>query len=167
MLQHFFGTIGKPPDRVTRQEVFAWAYGVGLSGKQPSSATIGARLACLSMCRSPVDPRLAAVGRRKHPRVGGEPSVVSVYELECLRESTSAANFHWRFPRHPAIARHFEGAGPVRSAWCACPDDVGAARIDDAERAGIGADANVDAEGRSHRCLHDGLPIRSTINRAK
>jgi site-specific recombinase XerD len=48
MLQHFFGTVGKPPDRVTSTEVFAWAYGVGLSGKQPSSVTIGARLACLS-----------------------------------------------------------------------------------------------------------------------
>jgi site-specific recombinase XerD len=48
MLQHFFGTVGKPPDRVTSAEVFAWGYGVGLSGKQPSSITIGARLACLS-----------------------------------------------------------------------------------------------------------------------
>jgi len=48
MLQHFFGTVDKPPDRVTSQEVFAWGYGVGLSGKQPSSVTIGARLACLS-----------------------------------------------------------------------------------------------------------------------
>ncbi len=48
MLQHFFGTVGKPPDRVTSPEVFAWGYGVGLSGKQPSSVTIGARLACLS-----------------------------------------------------------------------------------------------------------------------
>ena len=48
MLQHFFGTVGKPPDRVTSQEVFAWGYGVGLSGKQPSSVTIGARIACLS-----------------------------------------------------------------------------------------------------------------------
>jgi integrase/recombinase XerC len=48
MLQHFFGTVGKPPDRVTSAEVFAWEYGVGLSGKQPSSVTIGARLACLS-----------------------------------------------------------------------------------------------------------------------
>jgi len=47
MLQHFFGTVGKPPERVSGQEVFAWAYGVGLSGKQPSSVTIGARLACL------------------------------------------------------------------------------------------------------------------------
>jgi site-specific recombinase XerD len=48
MLQHFFGAVGKPPDRVTSAEVFAWGYGVGLSGKQPSSVTIGARLACLS-----------------------------------------------------------------------------------------------------------------------
>jgi site-specific recombinase XerC len=48
MLQHCFGTIGKPPDKLTSQEVFAWAYGTGLSGKQPSSVTIGARLACLS-----------------------------------------------------------------------------------------------------------------------
>jgi len=48
MLQHFFGIVGKPPDRVTSQEVFAWAYGKGLSGKEPSPVTIGARLACLS-----------------------------------------------------------------------------------------------------------------------
>ena len=48
MLQHFFGRAGKTPDEVTSQDVFAWAYGVGLSGKQPSSVTIGARLACLS-----------------------------------------------------------------------------------------------------------------------
>lgn len=49
MLQHFFGTIGKPPDRVTSEEVFAWGYGIGLSGKQPSSVTIGARIACLCL----------------------------------------------------------------------------------------------------------------------
>ncbi len=48
MLQHFFGTLGKPPHQVTSQEVFAWAYGKGLSGKEPSPVTIGARLACLS-----------------------------------------------------------------------------------------------------------------------
>jgi hypothetical protein len=41
-------TLGKPPDRVTGQEVFAWVYGKGLSGKEPSPVTIGARLACLS-----------------------------------------------------------------------------------------------------------------------
>ncbi len=48
MLQHFFSSLGKPPDKVTSQEVFAWAYGKGLSGKEPSPVTIGARLACLS-----------------------------------------------------------------------------------------------------------------------
>jgi site-specific recombinase XerD len=48
MLQDFFGRAGKTPDQVTSQDVFAWAYGVGLSGKQPGSITIGARIACLS-----------------------------------------------------------------------------------------------------------------------
>ena len=48
MLQHFFGRLGKPPDQVTSQEVFVWAYGKGLSGKEPSAVTIGARMACLS-----------------------------------------------------------------------------------------------------------------------
>ncbi len=48
MLQHFFATVGTSPDRVRGQDVFAWAYSTGLSGKSPSSVTIGARLACLS-----------------------------------------------------------------------------------------------------------------------
>lgn len=48
MLQDFFARAGKPPDQVTPAEVFAWAHGVGLSGKQPSAVTIGARIACLS-----------------------------------------------------------------------------------------------------------------------
>jgi site-specific recombinase XerD len=48
MLQHFFGSAGKPPDQVTGPEVFAWAYGKGLSGREPSGVMIGARLACLS-----------------------------------------------------------------------------------------------------------------------
>jgi len=48
MLQNFFGRSAKTPDQVTSQDVFAWAYGVGLSGKTPGSITIGARLACLS-----------------------------------------------------------------------------------------------------------------------
>jgi len=47
-LQHFFGVVGKPPDKVTSQEVFTWAYGRGLSGREPSAVTIGSRLACLS-----------------------------------------------------------------------------------------------------------------------
>ena len=48
MLQHFFGQLCKPPDQVTSPEVFAWAHGRGLSGKEPSPVTIGARMACLS-----------------------------------------------------------------------------------------------------------------------
>lgn len=48
MLQHFFGRVGKAPDKVTVQEVFVWAHGKGVSGKDPSPVTIGARVACLS-----------------------------------------------------------------------------------------------------------------------
>ena len=48
MLLRFFGALGKTPDEVASQEVFAYAHGVGLSGKKPSSVTVGARIACLS-----------------------------------------------------------------------------------------------------------------------
>jgi len=48
MLQDFFGRSGKQPDLVTAQDIFVYAHGPGLSGKQPSSITIGARVACLS-----------------------------------------------------------------------------------------------------------------------
>jgi site-specific recombinase XerD len=48
MLYHFFGVLGKTPDEVSPQEVFAYAHSIGASGKKPSSVTIGARIACLS-----------------------------------------------------------------------------------------------------------------------
>jgi site-specific recombinase XerD len=48
MLQEFFGRLGKPPDQVTSQDVFAYAHGIGRSGREPSSVTVGARAACLS-----------------------------------------------------------------------------------------------------------------------
>ena len=48
MLQDFFGRSGKQPDKVSAQDIFAYAHGPGLSGKQPSAITIGARMACLS-----------------------------------------------------------------------------------------------------------------------
>ena len=48
MLQDFFGRTSKTPDDVTSADVFAWGYGQGLSGREPSSTTIGARVACLS-----------------------------------------------------------------------------------------------------------------------
>jgi site-specific recombinase XerD len=48
MLFQFFGALGKTPDQVVATEVFGFAHGVGLSGKQPGSVTIGARIACIS-----------------------------------------------------------------------------------------------------------------------
>ena len=48
MLQDFFGRVGEAPNKVTVQEVFIWAHGKGVSGKDPSPVTIGARMACLS-----------------------------------------------------------------------------------------------------------------------
>src|SRR4029079_3474888 len=48
ILTHSFVRTGKTPNQVTAQDVFTWAYGNGLSGRTPSSVTIGARIACLS-----------------------------------------------------------------------------------------------------------------------
>jgi site-specific recombinase XerD len=48
MLQDFFGRSGKQPDDVKPQDIFVYAHGPGLSGKQPSAITIGARIACIS-----------------------------------------------------------------------------------------------------------------------
>lgn len=48
MLQDFFGRSGKQPNQVTAQDIFVYAHGRGLSGKQPSAITIGSRIACLS-----------------------------------------------------------------------------------------------------------------------
>jgi integrase/recombinase XerC len=48
MLAAFFTRSGKTPDHILPTDVFGWAHGVGLSGRQPSSVTVGARIACLS-----------------------------------------------------------------------------------------------------------------------
>jgi integrase/recombinase XerC len=47
MLWPFLNRIGSP-DRVTPAHVLAWAHGIGASGREPSPATVGARIACLS-----------------------------------------------------------------------------------------------------------------------
>ena len=47
-LRHFFGSLQKSPDQVSPQDVFSFAHGVGLSGRDPSPVTVGARLACIS-----------------------------------------------------------------------------------------------------------------------
>jgi hypothetical protein len=46
MLWPFFARM--TPDVVRAADVLAYAHGVGASGRPPSSATIGARIACLS-----------------------------------------------------------------------------------------------------------------------
>lgn len=43
MLQDFFGRAQIPPDQVTPQQIFIWAHGPGVSGKNPSPITIAAR----------------------------------------------------------------------------------------------------------------------------
>jgi site-specific recombinase XerD len=48
MLYHFFGALGKTPDEVSSQELFAYAHSIGGSGRKPSSVTVSARIACLS-----------------------------------------------------------------------------------------------------------------------
>lgn len=47
MLWPFFGRVGSP-EKVTPAHVLLWAHGIGASGREPSSATVGARIACLS-----------------------------------------------------------------------------------------------------------------------
>jgi integrase/recombinase XerC len=47
MLWPFLTRVGSP-DQVTPAHVLAWAHGIGASGREPSSATVGARIACLS-----------------------------------------------------------------------------------------------------------------------
>ena len=48
MLWPFFRALGKTPDQVTPADVLSWSHGIGLSGRVPSSTTVGARIACLS-----------------------------------------------------------------------------------------------------------------------
>jgi len=42
MLWPFLSQVGSP-DKVTPAHVLGWAHGIGLSGREPSSATVGAR----------------------------------------------------------------------------------------------------------------------------
>jgi site-specific recombinase XerD len=48
LLDDFFTRAGRAPDEIEAPAVFAWAYGIGASGREPASTTVGARLACLS-----------------------------------------------------------------------------------------------------------------------
>ncbi len=48
LLARLFGPLDKTPDAVTPDEVFAFAYGKGPSGREPSASTVGLRLAAVS-----------------------------------------------------------------------------------------------------------------------
>jgi hypothetical protein len=47
MIWAFLTSVGSP-DQVTPAHVLAWSHGIGASGREPSSTTVGARIACLS-----------------------------------------------------------------------------------------------------------------------
>jgi site-specific recombinase XerC len=110
MLQHFFGRVGKAPDKVTAQDVFLWAHGGGLSGKEPSPVTIGARMACLSsffrflirmdiLQRNPCD-------RLERPRTAAPPA-----------RGLSAEEVRGFWQSFPTPLRAC-GTGPSSSLWC-------------------------------------------------
>ena len=88
-LRHFFGGLHKSPDQVSPQDVFSFAHGIGLSGREPSPVTVGARLSCISsffkflirmdvVKANPCDP----VDRPK-PRPGA-PSGLSASQMQQL-----------------------------------------------------------------------------------
>ena len=90
-LRHFFGSLQKSPDQVSPQDVFSFAHGVGLSGREPSPVTVGARLSCISsffkflirldlLKANPCDPV-----ERPKPRPGA-PSGLSASQVQSLLE---------------------------------------------------------------------------------
>ena len=88
-LRHFFGSLQKSPDQVSPQDVFSFAHGIGLSGREPSPVTVGARLSCISsffkflirldlLKANPCDPV-----ERPKPRPGA-PSGLSASQMQQL-----------------------------------------------------------------------------------
>ena len=88
-LRLFFGSLQKSPDQVTPQDVFSFAHSIGLSGREPSAVTVGARLSCISsffkflirldlLKANPCDPV-----ERPKPRPGA-PSGLSASQVQQL-----------------------------------------------------------------------------------
>ena len=84
-------SLQKSPDQVSPQDVFSFAHGVGLSGREPSPVTVGARLSCISsffkflirldlLKANPCDPV-----ERPKPRPGA-PSGLSASQVQSLLE---------------------------------------------------------------------------------
>ena len=92
MLYHFFRVLGKTPEQVTAPDVFAFAHGIGLSGKEPSSVTVGARIACLSsfyrfLIRMGIS-NFNPCDRLERPRTDpSPPKGLSVVQIRLLLES--------------------------------------------------------------------------------
>jgi site-specific recombinase XerD len=89
MLRHLFGVAGCTPDRITSQQAFGWAHGVGLSGRRPSSVTVAARLGCLSsFCRFLIRMQLLAANpcdAIARPRaVPGQPRGLAAGDIQKL-----------------------------------------------------------------------------------
>ena len=110
MLQCFFGRVGKAPDQVSAQEVFVWAHGKGVSGKDPSPVTVGARMACLSsffrfLIRMDIVQRNAC-DRLERPRTSTPPARgLSAEEVRRLLAV---------IPESPRVCV----TGPSSSLWC-------------------------------------------------
>ena len=88
-LRFFFGQLQKAPDQVTSRDVFSFAHGIGVSGREPSPVTVGARLSCISsffkflirldlLKANPCDPV-----ERPKPRPGA-PSGLSASQMQQL-----------------------------------------------------------------------------------
>ena len=69
MLQDFFGRLGKPPDQVTSQDVFAYAHGVGLCrARRDFLQTLARAKMPVSESRRPLSrPRHTNADARFHP----------------------------------------------------------------------------------------------------
>ena len=115
MLNDFFSRLGKTPDEVTSQDAFAWAYGIGLSGNQPSSITMGARLGCLSSFhRFLIRMKLAAPNPcdvLERPRwCPGPPRPDCGADPPCTRSDTHHSGGSTRSSHHQAPPRVRESA---------------------------------------------------------
>ena len=98
----------KSPDQVSPQDVFSFAHGVGLSGREPSPVTVGARLSCISsffkfLIRMDV--------LKANPlRSCGTPQASSQRTKRPLRSPDAAAP-----PRHPRYPSRADATSPSSS----------------------------------------------------
>ena len=109
-LRLFFGSLQKAPDQVSPQDIFSFAHGVGLSGREPSPVTVGARLACISsffkflirldlLNSNPCDPV-----ERPRPRPSA-PSGLSASQMQRLLQDIPDTVKGRQRPRHRPHSR--------------------------------------------------------------